>query len=70
MDLLSRVRRVTDLPRALGFGLSTHAHLQALRGHSEAAVVGSALLNAVAADAGDPAGAAERFLRGMLGAAS
>jgi len=67
MDLLTRVRRVTDLPRALGFGLSTHAHLQALRGHTEGAVVGSALLNAVAADAGDPAGAAERFLRGMLG---
>jgi tryptophan synthase alpha chain len=67
MDLLTRVRRVTDLPRALGFGLSTHAHLQALRGHAEGAVVGSALLNAVAADSGDPAGAAERFLRGMLG---
>jgi tryptophan synthase alpha chain len=67
MDLLSRVRRVTDLPRALGFGLSTHAHLEALRGHSEAAVVGSALLNAIAADGADPAGACERFLRGMLG---
>jgi tryptophan synthase alpha chain len=67
MDLLSRVRKVTDLPRALGFGLSTHAHLEALRGHAEAAVVGSALLNFVAADAGDPAGACERFLRGMLG---
>lgn len=66
MDLLSRVRRVTDLPRALGFGLSRHDHLLALRGHAEAAVVGSALLNAVAAGSDDPAGAAERFLRGML----
>jgi tryptophan synthase alpha chain len=70
MELLSRVRRVTELPRALGFGLSTQAHLEALRGHSEGAVVGSALLNAVAADADDASGAAERFLRGMLGAAS
>ena len=70
MDLLSRVRRVTDLPRALGFGLSTHAHLEALRGHAEAAVVGSALLTAVGADAADPSGAAERFLRGMLGGAA
>lgn len=69
MDLLSRVRRVTDLPRALGFGLSTHAHLESLRGHAEGAVVGSALLNAVAAEAGDAAGACERFLRGMLGSA-
>jgi tryptophan synthase alpha chain len=69
MDLLSRVSMVTDLPRALGFGLSTHAHLEALRGHAEGAVVGSALLNAVAAGAGDPAGACERFLHGMLGSA-
>ncbi|HEV7677845.1 MAG TPA: tryptophan synthase subunit alpha [Candidatus Dormibacteraeota bacterium] len=67
IDLLTRVRRVTDLPRALGFGLSTHAHMQALRGRAEAAVVGSALLNAVAAQPQDPAGAAERFLRDMLG---
>jgi tryptophan synthase alpha chain len=66
MDLLTRVRRVTDLPRALGFGLSRHQHLVALRGNAEAAVVGSALLNAVAADTGDPAGAAEQFLRGMI----
>jgi tryptophan synthase alpha chain len=68
MDLLTRVRRVTDLPRALGFGLSRHDHLVALRGHAEAAVVGSALLNAIGDDANDPAGACERFLRGMLGA--
>lgn len=69
MDLLRRVRKVTDLPRALGFGLSTHAHMEALRGHAEGAVVGSALLNAVAAESGDPAGACERFLRTMLGTA-
>ncbi len=66
MDLLNRVRRVTDLPRALGFGLSTHRHMLALRGNAEGAVVGSALLNAVAADSADPAGACERFLRGMI----
>jgi tryptophan synthase alpha subunit len=70
MDLLSRVRSVTDLPRALGFGLSTHAHLEALRGHAEGAVVASALLNAVAASPTDAAGTAERFLHGMVGTAS
>ena len=68
MDLLRRVRNVSDLPRALGFGLSRHEHMLALRGHAEAAVVGSALLTAVAAEESDPAGAAERFLRAMLGA--
>jgi tryptophan synthase alpha chain len=66
-DLLTRVRGVTDLPRALGFGLSTHQHVQQLRGRAEAAVVASALLNAVAAQQDDPAGAAERFLRAMQG---
>jgi tryptophan synthase alpha chain len=70
MDLLTRVGRVTDLPRALGFGLSTNAHLQALRGRAEAAVVASALLTAVGAQPEDPAGAAERFLRTMLGHAA
>lgn len=69
IDLLTRVRRVTDLPRALGFGLSRHDHLLALRGHAEAAVVGSALLTAVSDGGDDPAGAAERFLRGMIGSA-
>ena len=65
LQLLDRVRAATDLPRALGFGLSRHEHLVALRGRCDAAVVGSALLDAVAADPGDPAAAAERFLRGM-----
>ncbi|MFI5244822.1 MAG: tryptophan synthase subunit alpha, partial [Gemmatimonadales bacterium] len=32
--LLDSVRRLTALPRALGFGLSTHDHLAALRGHA------------------------------------
>src|SRR6202035_764390 len=40
ISLLDTVRRLTPLPRALGFGLSTHEHLTALQGHAEAAVVG------------------------------
>ena len=67
-DLLERVRRVTDLPRAMGFGLSSHEHLVALRGRCEAAAVGSALIDAMAAAPADGPGAAARFLRGMLGA--
>jgi tryptophan synthase alpha subunit len=65
--LLDSVRRCTPLPRALGFGLSTAAHLSALRGHAEAAVVGSALLDSIAADLDNPVTAAERFLRRMMG---
>jgi tryptophan synthase alpha chain len=64
--LLDTVRRVSSLPRALGFGLSHNAHMRALVGHAEAAVVGSALIEAIEAGEGDPAAAVERFCRAML----
>lgn len=65
--LLDSVRRLTPVPAALGFGLATNAHLEALRGHADAAVVGSALLDGIGADPEDPVGVARRFLRSMLG---
>jgi tryptophan synthase alpha chain len=65
--LLDAVRRCTPLPRALGFGLSTPDHLAALRGHAEAAVVGSALLDSIAAEPDNAVGMAERFLLTMMG---
>lgn len=43
-QLLGRVRRATDLPVAAGFGISRPDHIRALRGHADAAVVASALL--------------------------
>lgn len=68
LALLDTVRLLTPVPRALGFGLSTHEHLIALRGHAEAAVVGSALLDTIGADAAEDADAsAEHFLRVMQG---
>ncbi len=68
LDLLERVRSVSPLPRALGFGISRIEHVRSLAGHCEAVVVGSALLDAVGAAEGDPGGVAEAFVRG-LGAA-
>jgi tryptophan synthase alpha subunit len=65
-DLLDRVRTHTMLPRAIGFGLSRHEHMLALSGHCEAAVVGSALIDAMADRPDDAARAAADFLRGML----
>jgi tryptophan synthase alpha chain len=46
-QLLERVRRTTPLPIAAGFGISRPAHLAALRGKVDAAVVASALLERV-----------------------
>ena len=66
LHLLDRVRACTPLPRALGFGLRTHEHLEQLRGHCEAAAVGSAVIDAIEQDEHDAAGAAARFLRSML----
>jgi tryptophan synthase alpha chain len=45
--LLARVRSATDLPVAAGFGISRPEHLRSLRGHADAAVVASALLERV-----------------------
>jgi tryptophan synthase alpha chain len=57
-EFLARVRRHTPLPRAVGFGISTHGQIEALRGHAEAAIVGSALLEAI--EAATPAERARR----------
>jgi len=46
-DLLKRVRRLTELPIAAGFGISRPAHVKALVGQADAAVVASVLLNEV-----------------------
>jgi tryptophan synthase alpha subunit len=48
-QFLARVKRQTELPLALGFGLSTREHVEALRGQADAAVVGSAIVNVIEA---------------------
>lgn len=67
ISLLDAVRQLTPLPRALGFGLSTHEHLTALDGHAEAAVVGSALLDGIGVYPENAVAAAKRFLTAMIG---
>jgi tryptophan synthase alpha chain len=43
-ELLSEVRKHTDLPIAAGFGISRPDHMKSLRGSADAAVVGSAIV--------------------------
>ena len=45
--LLERVRRHTCLPLAVGFGISRREHVEAIGGHAQAAVVGSALIKII-----------------------
>jgi tryptophan synthase alpha chain len=47
-DLVARVRRHTDLPIAVGFGIATPDHVAALRGVADGVAVGSAALDSVA----------------------
>ena len=43
-DLLKRVRRHTDLPLAIGFGISRREHVETVCQEADAAAVGSALI--------------------------
>jgi tryptophan synthase alpha chain len=53
--LVRAVRAVTDLPLAVGFGISTAAHVAELGRQVEAVVVGSAFVRLIEQAAGDPA---------------
>jgi tryptophan synthase alpha chain len=44
-DYLGRVRRHTDLPLAVGFGISTPEHVAEVRKVADGAIVASALIN-------------------------
>ena len=71
--LVKRLKQFTTLPIALGFGISTPAHVQAVAGFADAAVVGSAIVGLVektpAADAPRAVGDFVRSLRdGVTGA--
>jgi tryptophan synthase alpha chain len=47
-EMVRRIRQVTDLPIALGFGISRPEHVRDVGRWADAAVVGSALVNVVA----------------------
>ena len=46
-QLVGKVRQYTDLPIAVGFGVSKPNHIQELRRYADGAVIGSALINAI-----------------------
>jgi tryptophan synthase alpha chain len=58
--LTQRVRKHTDLPIAIGFGISQSRHVQALAPWADAAVVGSALIDLVE---NTPSGQREKAVR-------
>ena len=73
--LVERIRAVSALPVAIGFGLSRPEHLREVGRYADAAVVGSALVDTIAreADSAGLVGAVERYvtwLRGDAGQAA
>ena len=51
-EFLARVRRHTKLPLAVGFGVSTRAHVEAIGKLADAAVIGSAIIGCIDAATG------------------
>ena len=68
-QLLERVRRYTDLPLAVGFGVSRRKHLESIGGHAQAAIVGSALIQVIMTSPREElVGNARRFVRELTAA--
>lgn len=69
--LLARVREQTDLPLAVGFGISRREHVRAIGGLADGVVIGSAFVRSVAeaSSEGRPA-VARRFLEELTGRVS
>ena len=69
-SLVERVRRHTDLPVAVGFGVSTREQVAELWRFADGAVVGSRLVAEIAgaADGGDVPRRAAAFVESLLGA--
>ena len=66
------LRKVTDLPIACGFGISTADHVRAVVAHADAAIVGSALvrrMDQAAEQHLDPIAAGSAFVRELAEAA-
>jgi tryptophan synthase alpha chain len=62
---IARVRAATDVPLAVGFGISTPQQAAAVGRLADGVIVGSALINAVDATPGDAPAAAGRFVRAL-----
>ena len=62
LDAVRELKRMTDVPVAVGFGVSSAEQVKAIGEVADAVVVGSALIDVIAREG---AGGAERFFRGL-----
>jgi tryptophan synthase alpha chain len=64
--LVGRLRRYTDLPVAVGFGISTAAQFKAVGKFAEAAVVGSAIVEIIERNPGKEAESVAQFVGSLV----
>jgi tryptophan synthase alpha chain len=65
-ELVKKLRKYTDLPIAVGFGVSNADHVTALGQFADAAVVGSAIVATIEeSPAGEEPAAVARFIKGL-----
>jgi len=65
--LVLRLRRVTQLPVAVGFGISNHQQFSAVGEFADAVVVGSAIVERIESNRGREAAAVGEFVRRLTG---
>ena len=67
MPLVERMRKVTDLPLALGFGISTRSHVEQVGALTDGVVVGTAIVRTIERHCADPQleAAVEAFTRDL-----
>jgi len=65
LPLIELVRRHTNLPIVVGFGISRPEHLEALTGKADGVIVASALLDAIAQSPDDPTPRVREFLTAL-----
>ena len=63
--LVNRARKFTDMPIAVGFGISTREQIEDVWRYADAAVVGSAIVAEIAKP-GDAVDSVDEFVRGLL----
>ena len=64
--LVGRLRKYTDLPIAVGFGISTAAQFEAVGEFADAAAVGSAIVETIERNPGKEAESVAQFVRQLL----
>ncbi len=66
LTLVGRLRRYTDLPIAVGFGISTAGQFEAVGKFADAAVVGSAIVETIERNPGKEAESVAQFVKQLL----